>query len=74
MYIEDENEIQYPAYTHEISEAELVVTPGTTKDVKIKYYNKYITTKEIRRIGFTSIQLNYNEDEKKEYQKIVIEL
>ena len=59
---------------HEISEAELVVTPGTTKDVKIKYYNKYITTKEIRRIGFTSIQLNYNEDEKKEYQKIVIEL
>ena len=31
-------------------------------------------TKEIRRIGFTSIQLNYNEDEKKEYQKIVIEL
>ncbi len=74
MYIEDANNIQYPAYTHEISEAELVVTPGTTKDVTIKYYNKFISTKEIRKIGFSNIQLNYQENARKEYQDIIIEL
>ena len=74
MYIEDENGIKYTAYTHEISEAELVITPGSTKELTIKYYNKYGTNKNITKIGFFFFYLNYDKNEVKKLENIIIEL
>lgn len=60
MYLEDANEIKYNAYMHELSEAELKITSGEKKYISIKYYNKYGSNKNIKRIVFSSVILNYN--------------
>lgn len=74
MYIEDSNQIKYTSYTHEISEAELVVPSKTTKTITIKYYNRYGTTKEIEKVAFSKIELNYNVNDAKKYESIIIDL
>lgn len=74
MCIEDQNGIKYSAYTHEMSEAELMVSPKQTKEITIKYYNKYGSTKYISKINFSRIILNYNINESKKYGNIQIEL
>lgn len=74
MYIEDENGNKYTAYIHEISDAELILTPGETKEITIKYYNKYGTTKNIRNIVFNKIILNYNENAVRQVARVQIGL
>ena len=59
MYISDENDIHYPAYTHEINNADLQVNPRETKEITIKYYNKYGSTKNINKLAFSRMILNY---------------
>ena len=59
MYIRDDNGNHYPAYTHEINSAELQVSPRETKEVTIKYYSKYGSTKDINRLVFSKMILNY---------------
>ena len=45
MYLEDENGNTYTAYIHELSDAELMITPGETKEIdtyfKIAQVKKY---------------------------------
>ena len=74
MYITDSNGNQYTAYIHELSEAQLTVTPGETKDVTIKYYSRYGTTKTITQIIFNKVILNYNEVAVKETTRVEIVL
>lgn len=74
MYIEDENGNQYTAYINELSDAELMLTPGETKQITIKYYNKYGLTKNIKNIVFNKIILNYNENEARQTTRVQIEL
>ena len=74
MYIEDENGNQYTAYINELSDAELMLTPGETKQITIKYYNKYGLTKNIKNIVFNKIILNYNENEARQVAGVQIEL
>lgn len=74
MYIEDNNQIKYTSYMHEISEEELVVTPKSTKSITIKYYNRYGSTKKIKKVAFSKIVLNYNENATKKYESIIIDL
>lgn len=73
-YIQDENENQYNAYIQELSEAQLTVTPGETKELTIKYYNRYGTTKKISKIVFNKVILNYNEVAVRETTRIEIGL
>lgn len=61
MYLEDKKDIKYYAYMNELSEADMRVFPGETKKVKIKYYSKYSSTKEITNIIFSEIALGGNE-------------
>ena len=61
MYIEDENGIQYAAYTHEINEGQLVVSSRETKELEIKYYSKYSSEKDINKLVFSRIVLNNEE-------------
>lgn len=74
MYVEDENGNQYTAYIHELSEAQLTVTPGETKEVTIKYYSRYGSTKNITQVVFSRIILNYNEAAVRQTTRIEIEL
>lgn len=74
MYLEDENGNTYTAYIHELSDAELMITPGETKEITIKYYNKYGTTKNIKNIVFNKIILNYNTNEVRQTARIQIGL
>ena len=60
MYLEDRNGIMYNAYTHELTKAELRLLPGETKNVTIKYFNKYSSDKRIEKITFSNIILNYD--------------
>ena len=74
MYIEDENGNQYTAYIHELSEAQLTITPGETKEITIKYYSRYGSTKNITQVVFNKIILNCNEVAVKQTTRIEIEL
>ncbi len=60
MYLEDENELKYEAYIHEITEEELTISPKQTKEIEIKFYNNYSSTGTITSINFSRIILNYN--------------
>lgn len=60
MYIEDKNGIQYQAYTHEIAQSQLIVTPKETKKLTMKYYNRYSSNKIIKSIVFARIILDYD--------------
>ena len=74
MYIQDANGNQYTAYIHELSEAQLTITPGETKEVTIKYYSRYGSTKNITQVVFNKIILNYNEVVVRQTTRIEIEL
>ena len=74
MYIEDENGNQYTAYIHELSESQLTITPGETKEVTIKYYSRYGSIKNITQVVFNKIILNYNEVAVSQTTRIEIEL
>lgn len=60
MYIKDENDAKYQAYTHEISQAELKIAPLEKKVLTIKYYNKYSSSRAIKDITFAKIILDYD--------------
>lgn len=60
MYLEDRNNIKYTAYIHELSEPEMKILPGETRRISIKYYNKYSSSKDIEKIVFSRIILNYD--------------
>lgn len=58
MHIEDQNGIQYSAYTHELNEGQLMVSPRETKEIEIRYYSKYSSEKEINKVVFSRMILN----------------
>lgn len=80
MYLEDENGNQFGAYSQEISEAELTFSQKETKQITIKYYNKYSSTRVIEKIVFVriapySVELNSNNYEyTNRYQSLTISL
>lgn len=74
MYLEDENGIQYSAYSQELSEPELTISQNETKDITIKYYNKYGSEKNITKIGFLRIAPKYDVLYDYNYEKLEINL
>lgn len=59
MYLEDKNNVKYFAYTHELSDAQLLIEPGEESKIKIKYYSKNISEKKIKNIVFSRVIVNY---------------
>lgn len=59
LYLEDEKQVTYSSYSHELTESMLTVPSGQTKEVTIKFYSSYRTTKEIKNIVFSNLML-YN--------------
>lgn len=60
MYITDTKGIKYYAYMHELTQEELLIKPGEERKLTIKYYCKYISTKQIKEIEFSKIILDYD--------------
>ena len=60
MYIEDNNGVKYSAYTHEISEGQLLIYEGSKVKIKLKYYSKFSSNKKIKKIVFSNMVLNYD--------------
>ena len=67
MYLEDKNEMKYSSYTHELVQEQLKVKTLEKKQVKIKYYSKYGSTKEIEKIVFARLMLNINNQDENQF-------
>ncbi len=74
MYIEDDNGSQYGAYTHELTDVDLIVSPRETKQIQIKYYSRYSSEKHVTNLGFARMNLNYQENIKPNIDSFRIEL
>ena len=57
LYIEDSKGVKYPYYNHELTTPMLTVAVGQTKEVTIKFYSSYVSTKNIKHIVFSNIML-----------------
>lgn len=60
MYIEDESEVKYGAYNHELATADLNITAGNEKMLTIKYYSSYNSNKRIKALVFSDVIFNYD--------------
>ena len=67
MYIEDRNEIQDSAYTHEITNEQMAIDGGTESTIEIRYYSTYVSTKEITRLVFSNFNNGKYESESEEF-------
>lgn len=74
MYIVDENDVHYSAYTNEIPSYNLSLDAGNKVNMKIKYSCKYSSTRKIKEMDFTRISLNYegNEEIDNYFDKIYV--
>ena len=63
MYLIDDNNIRYYAYTNELSKAQLTVGSGGKTTIRIKYFCKYNSTRKIKQIGFSNLILGYDRKE-----------
>lgn len=61
LYIEDSKGVKYPYYNHELTTPMLTVSAGQTKEITIKFYSSYVSTKKIEKITFSNIMLKDGE-------------
>jgi len=57
LYLEDKNEKKYYSYSNELTKPMLEVPKGQTKELTIKFYSSYVSTKRIRNIVFSDLIL-----------------
>lgn len=57
LYLEDSKGMKYYYYNHELTDPSLTIVTGQTKEVKIKFYSNYVSTKDIRYIVFSNLIL-----------------
>lgn len=69
IYIKDTNSSKYGLYSHEFLKEDLKVLKEETKQINLKFFSKYISSRKINEIVFNNIILNYdNEKYKREIQ------
>lgn len=61
LYIEDSKGVKYLYYNHELTTPMLTVSAGQTKEITIKFYSSYVSTKKIEKITFSNIMLKDGE-------------
>lgn len=71
MYIMASNDSKYRAYSYEIDKSRLIIEPGRSRTITIKFNKRYSNEAITRRIVFSDIIKNYDEykalSDKKEY-------
>lgn len=63
LYLEDNKKFKYSAFTHELSQENMKLGISEKKQIDIKYYSKYSSTKNILDICFSKIIYDYEEYE-----------
>ena len=58
-YLIDQNDLRYTSNLNETAQPELCVSQGQTKKIKIKYFNQYSSSREIKSLVLARIILNY---------------
>lgn len=58
MYIEDGSGVKYGAYTQELIRSDLTIDPNRANIFDIKYYSRYISTKEIKYLVFSDVSIS----------------
>ena len=59
MYVQDSNGVKYLAITNEISQEKLKLGLSQEKKIDIKYYSRYSSNKDIKKIVFSNIITDY---------------
>lgn len=60
LYLKDDNGMKYTFYNHELSKEQLTIVSKDTKTVKIKFFNKYNSTRRIKQVVFSKIVMDYD--------------
>lgn len=69
LYLQDSKGAKYSAYTHELTEPTLKMEPGQTKEITIKFYSNYVSSKNINYIVFSDMIIYSGQgSEKKEFK------
>lgn len=69
LYLEDSKGSKYSYYNHELTKPMLTIEAGNTKEVTIKFYSSYVSTKDIKYIVFSNILTNNGQlSEKMEFR------
>ena len=69
LYLQDSKGVTYSSYSHELTEPMLTIEQGKTKEITIKFYSTFISTKKIESIVFSDlILLNGQLTEKIEFR------
>lgn len=61
IYLQDENELKYPAYNTELTRQQLTIGVKEKKVIDIKFYSRFSTTKNIEAFVFSDVVLNNEE-------------
>ena len=61
LAIQDSKEVCYSSYSHELTEPMLTIPSGQTKEVTIKFYSSYGSTKKIEYIIFSDLTIYSDE-------------
>lgn len=72
LYIEDKNGVKYTYYNHELANSVVTILSGQIKEVNIKFYSSYVSTKSIKRMVFSDIMLRNGQSG--EIMKMVVEI
>lgn len=57
LYLEDEKGVKYNYYSNELADSMLTIESGHVKEITIKFYSTYTSTKKIRRIVFSNLKV-----------------
>ena len=55
LHLEDDNGENYSAYTQELTDPMIYIEPGRTKELTIKFYSRYVSSKNIKYIVFSDL-------------------
>lgn len=57
LYLEDEKGVKYNYYSNELADSMLTIEAGHSKEMTIKFYSTYTSSKKIRRIVFSNLKV-----------------
>ena len=63
MFIQDSNGVKYNAYASLLTNRDLLIDSNSKKQITIKYFSKYNSTRKIKNIVFSNLILKYYGDE-----------
>ena len=61
LYLENDKEGRYPAYTHELTDQMLNIDSGSTRELTIKFYCRYTSTANITDMVFSNLIIYNNQ-------------